>query len=98
MVRNWIFDRFLTEVIRRNQHQPNLVEALQKAIYHNGLHLDLMRGGRGDLTDEVLQALKVTAESIAGGDASLLSEMKDDVQGREMFCSAVGDLLKHFVK
>ena len=96
MVRNWIFDRFLTEVIKANPRHPELVEELQTAIYHNGLHLDLIRARQGRLADEVLRALKSTAENVVDGKHSF-SDMENDPQGREMFCNAIKDLMRHFI-
>lgn len=95
MVRNWIFDRFLTEVIRANPHHPDMVEVLKIAIYHNGLHLDLIRDKQGHLADEVLRALKSTAENVVDGKHSF-SDMENDPQGREMFCNAIKDLMGYF--
>jgi hypothetical protein len=91
MTRNWVFNQFLGEVIRRHQDDPEMCEVLQIAIYHNGLHLHLVRERNGDMADKILKSLNQTATTILNNSGSELLNL--EAQGRLMFLEAIRDFL-----
>src|SRR5262249_30988164 len=91
MTRNWIFDRFLESVIDLNASDLDLSKTLQIAIYHTGLHLDLIRAEKGDLAVRILRAIEKAAKRIVDGDNSLLMSM--EAQGRKMYFDEITSLL-----
>ena len=91
MARNWVFNLFLACAIEQHKQDTELAEALQIAIYHNGLHLDGMRERKGILADRTLAALQQTASQIIRKGAADLPDL--EAQGQIMFLEAIADFL-----
>jgi len=91
MVANWVLNRFLEIVMGQHPEDPEVARLLQVAIYHNGLHLDLIRKEHGEKADKVLAALKLTVASIENGAANLVVFAHDEA-GKLLFLQAIHEL------
>jgi hypothetical protein len=94
MVANWVFDRFLSGVIKSNQHQRDVVDVLTLAIYHNGLHLDLVRARHGELASRILDLLRAGGRDIVKGSAKEALDMGGDLEGQRLFREAISNLME----
>lgn len=92
MVRNWTFEHFMNEVIKDQLGDPLVAETCQLAVYHNGLHLDLIKAHKGErLAKRVFAALEKTTARLLSENEAAFPAMKEDREGRRL---ALGDVAR----